>query len=157
MARRKHQRPRKTEIPNRRQSRSRLVIVIGVLAVALVGAIAFAFSASQGQQVSGTAGPRDAALIAQGRALYATHCALCHGADLKGTSTGPPFLHVTYAPNHHGDESFQRAVAAGVTAHHWSFGDMPPLAHLTRDEVNAVVAFIRGQQRLNGILVDPSH
>ena len=39
----------------------------------------------------------------QGKALYAQHCASCHGADLKGSNQGPPMLHRIYEPSHHAD------------------------------------------------------
>ena len=31
--------------------------------------------------------------VAAGAELYAATCAVCHGADAGGTTTGPPFLH----------------------------------------------------------------
>jgi len=100
---------------------------------------------------------RDPAMVAEGATLFAANCAVCHGSDLMGTATGPPFLHQYYAPNHHGDEAFQRAVAFGVVAHHWTFGDMAPLPHLTRDDVAKIVAFVRTEQEAAGIYRDPTH
>ncbi|WP_417614869.1 c-type cytochrome [Oceanisphaera sp.] len=87
----------------------------------------------------------------QGKLAYEDNCASCHGADLKGTRQGPPFIHKVYEPSHHGDEAFYRAVANGVRAHHWRFGDMPPVAGVTREEVGDIIAYIREQQRANGI------
>lgn len=40
---------------------------------------------------------------AVGKALYGQKCASCHGADLKGSDKGPPFLHRIYEPSHHSD------------------------------------------------------
>lgn len=88
---------------------------------------------------------------AQGKGLYAQHCAACHGTDLKGSDKGPPMLHKVYEPSHHADIAFQLAVANGVRAHHWQFGDMAPVPGLTSDEVAHVTAFIRGEQRKVGI------
>jgi len=102
-------------------------------------------------------GVRDPDAVAAGAVLYAENCAVCHGADLRGTETGPPFLHPYYAPNHHGDEAFQRAVLGGVVPHHWDFGPMPPVPGLTRDQVALIVEFVRSQQEAAGILSDPSH
>lgn len=99
----------------------------------------------------------DPATIAAGEVLYLDNCAVCHGTDLMGTTTGPPFLNVIYAPNHHSDEAFQQAVAAGVIPHHWNFGAMAPLPHLSRDEVAKIVAFVRAEQQAAGITRDPSH
>jgi mono/diheme cytochrome c family protein len=96
-------------------------------------------------------------LVTQGRAVYEDTCALCHGADLKGTDSGPPFLSVIYAPNHHPDESFYVAVEQGVQPHHWDFGPMPPQPAVTREQVEAIVAYIRSQQQAAGITEDSSH
>ena len=87
-----------------------------------------------------------------GQKTYGANCASCHGGNAAGQDgVAPPLVHVIYEPGHHGDESFQRAVAQGVRAHHWPFGDMPPVDGLTRDDVADVVAYIRELQRTNGI------
>ena len=100
---------------------------------------------------------RDPVLVAAGKVLYVESCAVCHGADLAGTDTGPPFLVPTYAPNHHGDEAFQRAVIAGVQPHHWNFGPMVPVEGLSRDDVSKIVTYVRSVQEAEGILRDPTH
>lgn len=87
----------------------------------------------------------------QGKALYARHCASCHGADLNGSDKGPPFLHRVYEPAHHGDASFQMAVRHGVRAHHWGFGDMAPVPGVSADDAAHIIAFVRGEQRKVGI------
>jgi mono/diheme cytochrome c family protein len=99
----------------------------------------------------------DPAVIAEGKQLFLTNCAACHGVDLMGTETGPPFLHVYYAPNHHSDEAFQQAVAFGVVPHHWNFGPMDPVPGLTREDVAKIAAFVRSEQQAAGITRDPSH
>ena len=87
-----------------------------------------------------------------GVALFAARCASCHGENGAGTSgVGPPLIHRIYEPSYHGDEAIQRAVAHGVPAHHWSFGDMPPVEGMTRGDVAMVVACIREVRRANGI------
>ena len=87
-----------------------------------------------------------------GRKTYEANCAACHGRNAAGQDgIAPPLVHVIYEPGHHGDESFQRAVARGVRAHHWRFGDMPAIEGLTRRDVAAVVAYVRELQRVNGI------
>ena len=87
-----------------------------------------------------------------GRKTYEAGCAACHGRHAAGQDgIAPPLVHIIYEPGHHGDESFQRAVARGVRAHHWRFGDMPPVDGLTRRDVAAVVAYVRELQRANGI------
>ena len=87
-----------------------------------------------------------------GQQTYEANCAACHGRNAAGQEgTAPPLVHVIYEPSHHGDESFQRAVAFGVRAHHWRFGNMPPVEGLTRRDVAKIVAYIRELQRANGI------
>ena len=112
---------------------------------------------SGGSTDLGQAQPVDGALVAAGETLYAANCATCHGPDLLGTDSGPPFLDPIYAPNHHGDEAFQQAAALGVVPHHWNFGQMPPVPGLTRDDVAKIVAFVRSEQQAADIIRDPSH
>ena len=87
-----------------------------------------------------------------GATLFAENCARCHGDAGDGTNMGPPLVHKLYEPGHHPDFSFQRAVKHGVIAHHWHFGDMPPVAGLSEDEVTQIIAYIRGLQREGGII-----
>ena len=87
-----------------------------------------------------------------GATLFAENCARCHGDAGDGTNMGPPLVHKLYEPGHHPDFSFQRAVKNGVIAHHWDFGDMPPVAGLSEDEVTQIIAYIRGLQREGGII-----
>lgn len=87
-----------------------------------------------------------------GERAFDTKCASCHGARGAGKAgIAPPLVHVIYEPNHHGNPSFHRAVANGVQAHHWPFGDMPPVPGLTRADVDGIIAYIRALQRANGI------
>ncbi len=87
-----------------------------------------------------------------GKTVYDAKCADCHAPNAVGqTGVAPPLVHIIYEPSHHGDESFQRAVAIGVRAHHWKFGDMAPVEGLTRGDVKTIVAYIRELQRANGI------
>ena len=96
-------------------------------------------------------------LATQGKGLYEETCGVCHGLDLKGTDAGPPFLSPIYAPNHHPDESFYAAVEQGVQPHHWDFGPMPPQPAMKREQVEAIIAYVRSQQEEAGITEDPSH
>jgi mono/diheme cytochrome c family protein len=88
---------------------------------------------------------------AQGKRLYGNNCVSCHGQDLKGSDKGPPLLHPVYEPSHHGDAAFQAAVRYGSRAHHWKFGDMPPVPGLSSDDVAHITSYVRQQQRLVGI------
>lgn len=93
---------------------------------------------------------QDPDLVAVGEPLYQEHCASCHGADLRGTDRGPSHLSVVYEPGHHGDAAFFLAARTGVVQHHWDFGDMPPVEGLSDPELEAIVAFVREQQRVHG-------
>lgn len=92
---------------------------------------------------------------AQGKKLFAQHCATCHGIDLKGSGKGdkkgPPLLHKIYEPSHHGDAAFQLAAKNGVRAHHWSYGDMAPVPLVTPDDVAHITSYVRTEQRRIGI------
>jgi len=87
----------------------------------------------------------------QGEELFKANCAVCHGKNAGGAQNGPPLVHIIYEPNHHSDLSFQRAVKRGVRAHHWPFGNMPPVPSVTETEVERIVAYVRELQRANGI------
>lgn len=87
-----------------------------------------------------------------GQTAYEAKCAACHGPNGAGNlNAAPPLIHKIYEPGHHGDESFHRAAADGVQAHHWRFGNMPPVAGITRADVASIIAFIREVQRANAI------
>lgn len=88
---------------------------------------------------------------AKGKVLYSQNCASCHGADLKGSDKGPPFLHRIYEPSHHADLTFQLAVKNGSRAHHWQFGDMKPVPGLSPNDVAHVTAYVRSEQHKVGI------
>lgn len=86
-----------------------------------------------------------------GLAIYEQWCMSCHGPQGTGTDVGPPLVHPVYRPRHHGDEAFQLAVAQGVRAHHFRFGDMAPVPGLDRASVAAITDYIRWLQREVGI------
>lgn len=93
---------------------------------------------------------QDPDLVASGEKLYAANCAECHGTDLRGTDKGPSHLSEVYEPGHHADGAFLFAIQNGSRAHHWSFGDMPAIEGLSLEDVEAIVAFVREQQRIRG-------
>jgi mono/diheme cytochrome c family protein len=91
-----------------------------------------------------------AALVSEGADLYQASCASCHGSDLRGTDLGPSQLSVVYQPGHHPDQAYALAAFNGVSAHHWQFGDMPPISGLSQVDMDRIVAFIREMQRTQG-------
>ncbi len=87
-----------------------------------------------------------------GKLGFEAKCAICHGVNAAGQDgVAPPLVHIIYEPSHHGDESFQRAIAMGVRGHHWPFGNMPPVEGVTRADVTMITAYIRELQLANGI------
>lgn len=96
--------------------------------------------------------PDLSAQAALGKTLFDASCADCHGANAAGQDgVAPPLVHIIYEPSHHSDASFHLAVQNGVRAHHWSFGDMPPVEGVGEADVTAIIAYIRELQRANGI------
>ena len=90
-------------------------------------------------------------VVAQGKTLFEENCSVCHGPAGDGTAQGPPLVHIIYEPSHHADVAFILAARNGVRAHHWRFGDMPPLPGVTDGMVQEIVGYIRWLQRQVGI------
>ncbi len=98
--------------------------------------------------------PADATLpteFQKGETSFNSNCMVCHGIKGAGTDKGPTFLSRIYHPNHHGDQAFYRAAMQGVRAHHWEFGDMPPVEGMTREIMVDIISYIRWLQREAGI------
>jgi len=95
--------------------------------------------------------PELSAVAMLGQAAFAKYCASCHGADAGGTRSGPPLIHPIYHPGHHADMAFVIAARRGSRAHHWKFGDMPPVKDITDQEIDQIIVFVREVQRANGI------
>ena len=131
---------------------ARLAVVVALMAAAAVLAACGGSDSAPGP-TEGALPPAgiDGIDGIDGRALYAANCAACHGADLNGTASGPPLLHDFYRPGHHADAAFLLAVRRGVRAHHWDFGKMPPIPGLSDEDVEAIVRYVRSQQRAVGI------
>lgn len=85
--------------------------------------------------------------LAKGQMLFEINCSSCHGSNLTGSDKGPPLLHPYYKPSHHGDASFYRAALQGVKAHHWKFGDMPPVEGMTESKMKHIITFVRYYQQ----------
>lgn len=109
-------------------------------------------SVEQGQAMVEVVIPSLDATTKLGERLFNESCASCHGANAEGQQgIAPPLVHKIYEPGHHADGAFFLAVKQGVRAHHWPFGDMPPVEGLTQRDVERIVAYIRLLQRANGI------
>lgn len=87
-----------------------------------------------------------------GKRAFEARCATCHGTNAAGQKgVAPPLVHKIYEPGHHGDAAFQQAARIGVRAHHWPFGDMPPVEGLSAAQVTYITRYVRELQRANGI------
>lgn len=96
--------------------------------------------------------PQLNAVEATGQALFDNNCATCHGKNAAGQDgVAPPLVHMIYEPGHHADISFQRAAKLGVRAHHWPFGNMPPVESVDEASVSKIISYVRALQRANGI------
>ncbi len=87
-----------------------------------------------------------------GKRAFEAKCAACHGANAAGhNGVAPPLVHKIYEPSHHADMAFVVAAQNGVRAHHWDFGNMPPIEGLTQGDVKMIITYVRELQRANGI------
>jgi mono/diheme cytochrome c family protein len=93
-------------------------------------------------------GPKVDQVVAQGKKLYETHCADCHGADGKGLAPAYPPLAGNRALTMDSSVNAVRIVlnggfAPGTAANPRPYG-MPPYSHVMDDyEVAAVVSYLR--------------
>jgi hypothetical protein len=101
--------------------------------------------------VTGNTEPDIPFTYSMGMSKYISNCSACHGKWGHGTKSGPPLLHPYYKPSHHNDAAFYRAALKGVRAHHWNFGDMPPVKGIKKHDLDSIVPFIRWLQRANGV------
>jgi len=137
-----------------------VIVIAGLLAVFGFGAGRSPDSGSAAAAVETPAGgemvavdmPALAGQALVGQRVFAAKCAECHGPNAGGIEgSGPPLVHKIYEPGHHGDMAIFLAAQNGVSAHHWRFGNMPPVEGITRAEIGAVIDFVRSVQRANGI------
>lgn len=119
------------------------VVVFVMLAV-------WASSTGQAQQARVKV-PSLSGAAAAGATLFSRYCAACHGSVADGSDKGPPLIHPIYEPNHHADEAFYRATRDGARAHHWRFGNMPPVDGIADEDITKIVVFVRTVQKANGI------
>jgi mono/diheme cytochrome c family protein len=120
-------------------------VLVPAVVVAIAGVVAFVIASGGGTAEPPAPGsPEELAL---GEEVFAENCQTCHGPEASGGLAGPPLIHELYVPDHHPDEAFRAAIARGVQPHHWEFAGMPPIPGLDESEVEAVIAYVRAQQR----------
>ncbi len=149
----------------------KLTVVVGAVLVAGIGAVGWQFLQPAATPMGHSMTPPDTSAISQGDAIaevslpaelsrnaelgktvFEAKCVNCHGENATGQNgVAPPLVHKIYEPGHHSDMAFVLAAQNGVRAHHWNFGNMPPVEGVTAGEVKMVVAYIRELQRENGI------
>ncbi len=135
-------------------------LLVAVVVIAGLGVIISRFNGPGGSNMSpARAGlvvtvkepQRYSALARDGKILFGENCAACHGENASGTDNGPPLVHNIYNPGHHADEAFVLAAKNGVRAHHWPYGDMPPVEGVNEAQARAIATFVRELQAVNGI------
>ena len=104
-----------------------------------------------GAEQGPVAGPALSDTARAGEKLFNANCSACHGAGAAGTSLGPRLMDRVYHPGHHPDFSIRNAVSQGVRQHHWTFGDMAPVAGVSSDDVEKIICYVREMQRAEGI------
>lgn len=137
---------RRLTLPSNGWARHRSVDVRRHLTIAACELVALAAGACSSDDSTARASDSSG-----GAELYGQSCASCHGADLRGTDQGPSHLSQVDAPDHHPDASFRAAVTQGSAAHHWDFGDMPPVEGLSDEEIDLIIAYVREQQETHGL------
>lgn len=127
-------------------------IVAAVLLAAVSGYI--------GMTPSGTnfIDPSDQTLVTQGRAIYANHCAACHGPSMQGQANwrqrmpngrlpAPPHDqtgHTWHHPDAQLVDMVRNGLVPGRTAPEGYVSDMPAYKEiLSEDEIIAVIAYIK--------------
>ena len=125
-------------------------------AVVALMALTLALAGCAGGNGDDAAGAALSAKARQGEIAFNARCAVCHGANAVGTTLGPPLAHRIYEPGHHQDFAIRNAIRNGVPAHHWQFGDMPPVPGVSDADVAAIICYVRAAQRDAGIIADDS-
>ena len=106
---------------------------------------------SPGSDVATLEAPALSEMARLGETLFNTSCSACHGQRAVGSEQGPPLLDRVYHPGHHADAAIRLAVLRGAPAHHWGFGDMPPVSGVSTEEVEQIICYVRELQRAEGL------
>lgn len=131
--------------------------IFGVVAVAIIGAAAFLYG-SMRQSATPFIDPADRTLVMQGKVIYASHCATCHGPSLQGQpnwrdrkSNGklpaPPHDktgHTWHHPDAMLIDMVKNGLVPGRTAPPDYVSDMPAYRDILTDhEIISVLAYIK--------------
>ncbi len=126
---------------------------VAILAVAtlMIPLFAFGVPAAQRAIYENPVEPKMTPELNLGKMSYESFCASCHGKTAGGTDKGPTFISRIYHPGHHSDGGFFVAARNGVRAHHWQFGNMPPVPEVNDSQLEYIVKYIRAVQQANGV------
>lgn len=127
------------------------ILMIAVVAVLLVPALTLGLAAAQRGIFENPVEPKMTPALNLGKLNYEAYCASCHGKTAGGTDKGPTFISKIYHPGHHGDGAFFIAPKRGVRAHHWPFGDMPPVDGVNDAQIQSILEYVRAVQQANGV------
>ena len=133
------------------RSRQTTLVVVTVLLALGLFAGGYYLIRNRNQEKATVFVPQFSPDAKRGEVVFGNFCSECHGRNASGTDKGPPLLNRIYAPSHHGNVSFVRAVTLGARQHHWLFGNMPPLPQVERKEIDLIIIYIRELQKANGI------
>jgi quinoprotein glucose dehydrogenase len=82
-------------------------------------------------------GPPSPEKVARGQGLYKESCAMCHGEDRGGTPAGPSLLTIG---SQIGFPQLKRTIVYGS-------GRMPPIGHISDQQISDILAFLGGGAR----------
>ena len=132
--------------------------IAGAAGIAVLGAAALFFFQGSQRQEQRFISPANQELVAQGKGIYATHCAACHGAKLEGQANwrqrlpngrlpAPPHDETGHTW-HHPDavliDITKNGLVPGRTAPEGYVSDMPAFGNVLSDrEIIAVLAYIK--------------
>ena len=143
--------PENHENPADQKTGSYKITVIGLSLALVMGGGIYWWTAGSDDTHVAVAVPDLSGRALKGGHLFEENCGSCHGKHAAGSKIGPPLVHKIYEPSHHGDSAFYSAVFRGVRAHHWRYGNMPPVSGLSPQDVRSIVAYVRALQKENGI------
>jgi mono/diheme cytochrome c family protein len=81
-----------------------------------------------------------------GRALFASNCAVCHGTTGQGTDQGPSLREARYRPEQLSDADVADSIRNGVPAPESEYGPMPAFRQFDDAQVEALVKVVRELQ-----------
>jgi mono/diheme cytochrome c family protein len=134
-------------------------LIVGAVGLAVAGAaVLFYFNSDREKSSRAFINPSDQQLVSRGKAIYASHCAACHGANLEGQPDwrqrlpngrlpAPPH-DLTGHTWHHPDavlfDIVKNGLMPGRTAPSGYESDMPAYSQLLSDaDIVAVLAYIK--------------